>query len=116
MNKQSRKDRYLKMYEAILSLETVDEAVAFFDDICTMTELMAIEQRYHVAECLSRGMIYSDILTETGASSATISRVNRSLLYGKGGYNLAFERVGNGLKAEDMEPAGGSGLDDGNPA
>lgn len=81
------------MYEAILALETVDEALDFFDDLCTVTELGAMEQRFQVAECLDKGMIYNDILTETGASSATISRVNRSLQYGKGGYNVLFRRL-----------------------
>jgi len=82
------------MYEAILSLKTKEEALDFFDDLCTVTELVAMEQRYQVAECLSRGMIYNDILAETGASSATISRVNRSLQYGKGGYETVFGRIG----------------------
>ena len=82
------------MYKAILTLETVEECMDFFDDLCTITELMAMEQRYQVAVCLSKGMIYNDILAETGASSATISRVNRSLQYGKDGYTVAFERLG----------------------
>ena len=94
MNKQVKKERYRKMYEAILSLESVDEAIDFFDDLCTVTELVAIEQRFQVAECLNMGMIYNDILAETGASSATISRVNRSLQYGKGGYEKVFQRIG----------------------
>ena len=96
MNKAGKKKRYTKMYEAILSLQSVEEAMNFFDDLCTVTEIVAIEQRYQVAECLSKGMIYNDIMQETGASSATISRVNRSLEYGKGGYETAFERVGIG--------------------
>lgn len=66
---------------------------AFFDDLCTVTELQAMEQRYHVAICLDKGMIYNDILAETGASSATISRVNRSLQYGAGGYGIVFDRL-----------------------
>ena len=93
MNKHRKKPRNPKMYEAILSLKNVDECMAFFDDLCTVTELMALEQRYQVAACLNEGMIYNDILAETGASSATISRVNRSLQYGKGGYNIVFERL-----------------------
>lgn len=84
------------MYEAILTLKTVDECKRFFDDLCTVTELQAMEQRYQVAVYLSQGMIYNDILELTGASSATISRVNRSLQYGSDGYSVAFER----LKAE----------------
>ena len=92
MNKHPKKPRNPKMYEAILSLKSVEECMAFFDDLCTVAELLAMEQRYQVAACLNEGMIYSDILAETGASSATISRVNRSLQYGKGGYQIVFDR------------------------
>lgn len=93
MNKQHKKPRCDDMYRAILTLRTVDECKQFFDDLCTVTELQAMEQRYQVAVCLSKGMIYNDILAETGASSATISRVNRSLQYGKDGYEIAFNRL-----------------------
>ena len=93
MNKHRKKPRNEAMYQAILSLQTVDECLKFFDDLCTVTELMALEQRYQVAACLHNGMIYNDILAETGASSATISRVNRSLQYGKGGYQIVFDRL-----------------------
>ena len=88
-----RNHKNLEMYEAILKLETVDECVRFFDDLCSVTELNAIEQRYQVARLLNDGWIYNDILAETGASSATISRVNRSLNYGSGGYAVVFERL-----------------------
>ena len=97
MNKHPKKARNQALYEAILSLETVDECMQFFDDLCTVTELMALEQRYQVAYYLHDGMIYNDILARTGASSATISRVNRSLQYGRGGYQIVFDR----LKKED---------------
>ena len=93
MNKLPRKPRNENMYKAILSLRTVDECMKFFDDLCTVTELMAMEQRFQVAVCLNEGMIYNDILAETGASSATISRVNRSLQYGNDGYAIVFERL-----------------------
>ena len=93
MNKHPKKPRNPKMYEAILSLKSVEECMAFFDDLCTVSELLAMEQRYQVAACLNEGMIYNDILAETGASSATISRVNRSLQYGKGGYQIVFDRL-----------------------
>ena len=93
MNKRPKKPRNEKLYEAILSLRDLDECMRFFDDLCTVTELMAMEQRYQVASCLNDGMIYNDILAETGASSATISRVNRSLQYGSGGYDIAFSRL-----------------------
>ena len=93
MNKLLKKPRNDKLYKAILSLENVDECKRFFEDLCSISELMAMEQRFQVASCLSKGMIYNDILAETGASSATISRVNRSLQYGRGGYEIAFSRM-----------------------
>ena len=93
MNKLAKKPRNENLYKAILSLETLEECMAFFDDLCTVPELLAMEQRYQVAYYLDDGMIYNDILAETGASSATISRVNRSLQYGKGGYAVAFSRI-----------------------
>lgn len=97
MNKLPKKPRNENMYKAILSLNSVEECMRFFDDLCTVSELMAMEQRYQVATCLNEGMIYNDILAETGASSATISRVNRSLQYGSGGYAIVFGR----MKEED---------------
>ena len=93
MNKLPKKPRNENMYKAILTLKDVDECMKFFDDLCTVSELMAMEQRYQVARCLNDGMIYNDILAETGASSATISRVNRSLQYGSGGYSIVFDRI-----------------------
>ncbi len=93
MNKRQNKPRNEGMYKAILSLNTVEECMKFFDDLCSVTELMALEQRYQVAACLHEGKIYNDILAETGASSATISRVNRSLQYGRGGYDIVFSRL-----------------------
>ena len=95
MNKLPKKPRNENMYKAILSLKSVDECMRFFDDLCTVSELLAMEQRYQVASCLDDGMIYNEILAETGASSATISRVNRSLQYGSGGYAIVFERTKN---------------------
>ena len=80
------------LYEAILSLKDLDECKKFFSDLCTVGELRAMEQRFEVAMLLSEGMIYNDILERTGASSATISRVNRSLSYGTGAYARLFER------------------------
>ena len=98
MNKLPKKPRNENMYKAVLSLATVEECMKFFDDLCTVSEIMAMEQRYQVASCLDDGMIYNDILAETGASSATISRVNRSLQYGSGGYEIAFSRVKDNRK------------------
>ena len=93
MNKLPKKPRNENLYKAILSLNNVEECMKFFDDLCTVSELLAMEQRYQVASCLDSGMIYNEILAETGASSATISRVNRSLPYGNGGYAIVFERT-----------------------
>ena len=93
MNKRIRKTRNENMYKAILTLKTVDELMKFFDDLCTVSELQAMEQRFQVAVLLNQGLIYNDILEQTGASSATISRVNRSLQYGADGYAVAFERL-----------------------
>ena len=105
MNKHNKKPRNEDMYKAILSLETLDECMAFFSDLCTVTELQAMEQRYQVAVLLDQGLIYNDILEQTGASSATISRVNRSLQYGADGYAIAFARLKelNGESAEEEE-------------
>ena len=94
MNKRIKKERSDEMYQAILTLQTVEECKQFFDDLCTVTELQAMEQRFQVAVLLYEGNIYNDILEKTGASSATISRVNRSLQYGADGYSVVFKRMG----------------------
>lgn len=93
MNRRQKKPRNTDLYKAILSLETLDECMDFFDDLCSVTELQAIEQRFQVAAMLSEGMVYADILEQTGASSATISRVNRSLQQSGKGYEVVFERL-----------------------
>ncbi len=90
-NKHSNPD--CELYRAVLTLRTPEEAHAFFHDLCTQSELNAIEQRYEVARMLNSGMIYNDILAVTKASSATISRVNRSLLNGKDSYVMVFDRL-----------------------
>ena len=76
--------RNTALYEAILRLNSLDECIRFFDDLCAVTELRTMEQRYAVAGCLLQGKVYSEIRQETGASSATVSRVNRMLNYGTG--------------------------------
>ena len=81
-----KKEKSDKLYQAILQLKDPQECYDFFQDLCTVSELRSMEQRYEVATLLSEGMVYSDILERTGASSATISRVNRALLNGTGGY------------------------------
>ena len=92
-NKNRSSDKEHELYQAILRLETPEECYRFFVDLCTVSELKAMEQRFQVARMLSRGMIYHDILEQTGASSATISRVNRALQYGSGGYAAVFDRI-----------------------
>lgn len=94
MYKRNKSNRCEELYDAILTLETKEECKKFFSDLCTVSELAAMEQRYQVAAFLRQGMIYNDILERTGASSATISRVNRSLQYGEDGYEVAFRRLG----------------------
>jgi TrpR-related protein YerC/YecD len=81
------------LYEAILTLKNVDECKAFFQDLCTVSELRAMEQRLEVAVLLDEGLIYNNILERTGASSATISRVNRALQYGADGYKTVLPRL-----------------------
>ena len=82
-----------QLYRAILQLRDEEECYAFFQDLCTVSELRSMEQRFEVASLLDDGMIYNDILERTGASSATISRVNRSLNYGTGAYVNLFARM-----------------------
>ena len=82
-----------KLFEAILTLKTKEECKIFFEDICTVKEIQAISQRLDVAIMLSEKKIYNAIAQETGASTATISRVNRCLTYGSGGYDLVLERM-----------------------
>ena len=81
------------LFKAVLALETPEECYAFFEDLCTVTELKALSQRIVVAKMLSEKQVYSEIVNKTGASTATISRVNRSLNYGCDGYEKIFERI-----------------------
>jgi TrpR-related protein YerC/YecD len=92
MKKNVRDENLDKLFEAILSLRTLDECYALFEDLCTVNELIAIKQRFLVARMLSEGMIYSEIVEKTGVSTATISRINRCLNYGEG-YVTALERI-----------------------
>ena len=85
MGKNERRQRSLALYETILKLKDLDECCKFFDDLCTPTELRSLEQRFDVAVYLQQGLVYLDILEKTGASSATISRVRRSMLDGGAG-------------------------------
>lgn len=86
---------YVKdLFDAVLTLKTPEECQKFFSDLCTIQELASLSQRYQVAKMLSEHHVYADIVNETGASTATISRVNRSINYGNGGYDIVFERLG----------------------
>ena len=92
MQKESVEQNTL-LFGAILALRDQEECRAFFQDLCTVAELKALAQRMEVAQLLDQGFIYNDILQRTGASSATISRVNRSLNYGTGAYAQLFARM-----------------------
>ena len=93
MAKIAKKEKSDGLYRALLTLKTEEEVYNFFQDLCTVMELRSMEQRFEVACMLNKGMIYNDILEKTGASSATISRVNRSLSGGSGGYEAYFARM-----------------------
>ena len=88
------------LFKAVLALENLDECYDFFEDLCTITELKALSQRIVVAKMLSEKRVYSEIVNRTGASTATISRVNRSLNYGCDGYEKIFARI-DAEKKED---------------
>lgn len=83
-----------RLFEAILSLEDTEACYRFFDDLCTFSEIEAMSQRLQVAELLAAGETFSQISKETGVSSATITRVNKCLSYGSGGYRSVLERLG----------------------
>ncbi len=93
MNSKLKECNVEYLFRAILSLQTMEECYNFFDDLCTVPELKALSQRLLVAKMLSEHKVYSDIVQATGASTATISRVNRSLNYGADGYSVVFERL-----------------------
>ncbi len=94
MNSKLKSERLDDLFKAILNLESVEECYNFFEDLCTVSEIKAMGQRFHVASMLKRGCQYSAIVAETGASTATISRVNRCLTYGTDGYATALKRMG----------------------
>ena len=81
----------MALYEQIVKLQDVDTCLRFFQDLCSISELRAMEQRFDVAKLLYEGKVYTEIVEQTGASSATISRVNRALKYGDNGLMEAFE-------------------------
>ena len=89
------------LFQAILALQDIDECYRFFEDLCTVQEIKAMSQRLVVAHMLSEKRVYSDIVSETGASTATISRVNRSLHYGCDGYEMVFQRLAEGKEGKE---------------
>ncbi len=93
MNKKIKTDAVDSLFDAILCLETREECYSFFEDLCTVNELLSLSQRFEVAAMLKKHKTYLEIAEKTGASTATISRVNRSLNYGNDGYDLVFSRV-----------------------
>ena len=93
MNPKLKDSNVEYLYRAVLSLLSMEECDRFFDDLCTVPELKALSQRLQVAKMLSDHRVYSDIVQATGASTATISRVNRSLNYGADGYDIIFQRL-----------------------
>lgn len=93
MNPRLKEMNVELLFQAVLRLQSLEECYNFFDDLCTVQELKALTQRLQVAAMLSDGKVYSDIVSSTGASTATISRVNRSLNYGSDGYKVIFERL-----------------------
>lgn len=94
MSKKIRTEAVDYLFQGILSLKDKEECYTFFEDICTINELKALSQRLQVAKMLRAGDSYEKIVEETGASTATISRVKRCLVYGADGYTLALDRLG----------------------
>lgn len=93
MNKKIKTPAVDFLFDAILSLKNPEECYTFFEDICTINELLSLSQRFEVAKMLREHKTYLEIAEKTGASTATISRVNRSLNYGNDGYDMVFERI-----------------------
>ena len=93
MNKKIKTEAVDSLFDAILCLKSREECYSFFEDLCTVNELLSLSQRFEVAAMLTCHKTYLEIAEKTGASTATISRVNRSLNYGNDGYELVFDRV-----------------------
>ena len=93
MSKTIHTDAVRDFFSAIRTLQTEEECFRFFEDVCTVNELLSISQRFEVARMLTQKKTYLEIAGQTGASTATISRVNRSLMYGNDGYTMVLERM-----------------------
>ncbi len=93
MSKKLNTEEINRLFQAILTLRNVEECHYFFEDLCTVNELHSLAQRYEVAGMLRRSCTYNEVAEATGASTATISRVNRALNYGNDGYDMTFDRL-----------------------
>lgn len=93
MGEKLKSDQLDALFQAVLTLQNLEECYSFFEDLCTVAELHAMQQRFCVAKMLRSGHVYADIVAKTGASTATISRVNRALLYGADGYQKILSRM-----------------------
>lgn len=93
MVKQLKSEPVDHLFEAILTLKSKEVCYSFFEDLCTVNELLSLSQRFEVAAMLKEHKTYLEIAEKTGASTATISRVNRSLTYGNDGYEMVFSRM-----------------------
>ena len=93
MNKKIKTEAVDHLFDAVLCLKNREECYSFFEDLCTVNELLSLSQRFEVASMLKSGKTYMEIAEKTGASTATISRVNRSLNYGNDGYEMIFSRI-----------------------
>ena len=103
MSKKLRTEAVDRLFAAVLCLENRDECYTFFEDVCTVNELLSLSQRFEVAGMLRDQKTYLEIAEKTGASTATISRVNRSLNYGNDGYELVYSRMEQKAE-EDQDP------------
>lgn len=103
MSKKIRTEAVDHLFEAILSLKDKEECYTFFQDVCTINEILSLSQRFEVAHMLRQSRTYLDIAEKTGASTATISRVNRSLNYGYDGYDMVFARMNFDSDSEEKK-------------
>lgn len=103
MSKKIRTEAVDELFDAILCLKDKEECYTFFEDVCTVNELLSLSQRFEVARMLKEKKTYLEIAEKTGASTATISRVNRSLNYGNDGYEMVFSRLKEKEEAEKPE-------------
>lgn len=104
MSKNIRTPAVDYLFDAILSLRNSEECYTFFEDLCTVNEILSLSQRFEVAKMLRSHNTYLEIAEKTGASTATISRVNRSLNYGNDGYDMVFSRIKDSLSEKALQP------------